>query len=222
MRDSTRKRGKKVNMREDNEQRLEEIEMRRSRKRKERARQVRIYKSVIAAIAVLIAAGICYTVLGQRNRREPDREEIEIEQTAEREEEDVDEFRPATPSSAEEQETISQTENLDEESTDTESIASTEWPEELRQYNNPGMPDVSDYLNIRETADESAPIIGRLPANGICEILEEGEVWYHIQSGEVEGYVNGSYVLTDEAARDRVNQVMETQGTLEVAVSVGE
>lgn len=65
-------------------------------------------------------------------------------------------------------------------------------------YENQGIADVSDYLNIREEAQDNAAVIGRIPADGICEILEEGETWFLIRYGDVEGYVNGVFLRTGE------------------------
>lgn len=75
-------------------------------------------------------------------------------------------------------------------------------------YSNMGLVNVSGYLNVREAPSVDGDIIGRLPQYGACEILgEEGE-WYHIKSGEVEGYINNQYVLTGEEAKESaLNQV---------------
>ena len=96
----------------------------------------------------------------------------------------------------------------------------TEETNPLAAYENPGIADVSDYLNIRENAENGAVIIGRLPADAVCEILEEGEVWYHIQSGGIEGYINGSYLLTGEEAIERAERLLETDHEPKEAESV--
>ena len=73
----------------------------------------------------------------------------------------------------------------------------------LSAYDNLGIANVSDYLNIRETPDASGTIIGRIPGNGACTVKSEAEGWSLIQSGQVEGYVNSFYLLTGEEARRR-------------------
>ncbi len=213
-------------MREDDKRVPEELQKRRSHKKKERRRQVMIYRTIIAAAVLLIAAGICVAVLRQMGRGEADREEDQTELVTETAVSGEDELTGATPSSAEETaavpplpekaepETMMQTEE-----TEAESAAPADRVEEaLLEYENPGISNVSDYLNIREEADDAASIIGRLPSNGVCEVLEQGDVWYHIRSGAVEGYVNGSYLLTGEDVQERVDQVLERQDVLETAV----
>ena len=47
-----------------------------------------------------------------------------------------------------------------------------------------------------------------------CEILQvEGE-WYQIQSGDVNGYVKGEYLMTGDAAKARATEVMSTVATV--------
>ena len=72
----------------------------------------------------------------------------------------------------------------------------------LNYYNNPGVSNVTNYLNIRDAASESdGKIIGKLPSYAGCEILEETDGWYKIRSGNLTGYVKGDYILTGDAAR---------------------
>lgn len=217
-------------MREDDKRIPEELQKRRSRKKKERSRQVMIYRTIIAATVLLFAAGTCFAILSQRGRTESDREESQTELVTETAGSGENELIGATPSSAEEtaampslpEEAEPETEMQTDE-TEAESAAPANRVEEaLREYENPGIADVSDRLNIREEADDTASIIGRLPENGVCEILEQSDVWYHIRSGTVEGYVNRSYLLTGDEVRERVDQVLETQDILETAVPAQE
>ena len=67
-------------------------------------------------------------------------------------------------------------------------------------YQNLGIANVDNYVNIRETADESARIVGKLPANAGCEILSTADGWYQIRSGEVSGYVKNTYLITGKQA----------------------
>lgn len=70
-------------------------------------------------------------------------------------------------------------------------------------YENLGMVTASGYLNVRETPDSSSNenIIGKMQENAVCEILGQEGDWYHIVSGEVEGYISSQYVITGEEAR---------------------
>lgn len=60
-----------------------------------------------------------------------------------------------------------------------------------------GIANVSDSLNIRREASEESTVIGQIPAGERCEILESGDPWYHIRFGEMEGFVNGNYLLIE-------------------------
>lgn len=71
----------------------------------------------------------------------------------------------------------------------------------LSLYDNPGVSNVTNYLNIRESAGESAKIIGKLPSYAGCEILETQDGWYKIRSGKITGYVKSDYILTGDTAR---------------------
>ncbi len=59
----------------------------------------------------------------------------------------------------------------------------------------------SDYLNIRAEASSEGEVIGKLYNNGACEVLEDvGDGWYHIRSGNVEGYAAAEYIATGDEA----------------------
>lgn len=55
--------------------------------------------------------------------------------------------------------------------------------------------DVADKLNVRESGSMDAPIVGRIGVNARAEILERGDEWTKIRSGNVEGYVNNLYCI---------------------------
>lgn len=56
-------------------------------------------------------------------------------------------------------------------------------------------------LNVREEANTSSKIVGKMYNNAACEILEELDGWYHITSGEVEGYVSSEFIVTGIQAK---------------------
>lgn len=63
-------------------------------------------------------------------------------------------------------------------------------------YTNLGICNVEDNnLNIRQTPDESGKMVGKLPKNAACEVLESKDGWAHIKSGKVDGYVKEQYLL---------------------------
>lgn len=54
----------------------------------------------------------------------------------------------------------------------------------------------SGNLNVRSDADAGASIVGKMSNLAACEILDEVNGWYHITSGEVEGYVSKDFIAT--------------------------
>ncbi len=72
----------------------------------------------------------------------------------------------------------------------------------LEGYTNIGIANVEDNLNIREAADTSSKLVGKMRANAACEVLETEGEWAHIKSGEVEGYVKTEFLYTGQEAID--------------------
>ncbi len=68
-------------------------------------------------------------------------------------------------------------------------------------YNELGIAVVDENLNVREEPSTSAKVVGKMYNHAACEILGETDGWYHIQSGEVEGYVSAEYIVTGIEAR---------------------
>lgn len=76
------------------------------------------------------------------------------------------------------------------------------------------------YVNVRETPDDQGIVIGQVPENGACEILgSEGE-WYHIVSGDAQGYVKGVNLITGDAARERALELVGKRATVHVESDV--
>lgn len=79
-------------------------------------------------------------------------------------------------------------------------------------YTNIGIADVeSGNLNVRETPSTSGKLVGKMPKNSACEVLDMTEDgWAHITSGEVEGYVSLDYLLTGPDAKMKANEIVCT------------
>ena len=71
-------------------------------------------------------------------------------------------------------------------------------------YSNIAVSQVTDYVNIREQANTSSRIVGKIYNNCAAVIEEtvegEGGSWYRIHSGTVTGYIKAQYFITGEAA----------------------
>lgn len=68
-------------------------------------------------------------------------------------------------------------------------------------YTNIGIANVeSGNLNVRDAPSLEGRLVGKMPKNSACEVLEMLDGWAHIVSGEVEGYVSLNYLLTGPEA----------------------
>ncbi len=74
-------------------------------------------------------------------------------------------------------------------------------------YTNIGVANVQGNLNVRTEPSETSSLVGKMPENAGCEILEVAGDWIKIQSGDVTGYVLGSYLLTGDAAKSKAAEV---------------
>ncbi|MCI8449363.1 MAG: SH3 domain-containing protein [Eubacterium sp.] len=81
-------------------------------------------------------------------------------------------------------------------------------------YTNLGIANVDNYLNVRSEPGESAKIVGKLPSDAGCEILDAKDGWYHIRSGKVSGYVRSDYIITGEKARKLAEELKKTVATV--------
>lgn len=78
-----------------------------------------------------------------------------------------------------------------------------------------GVANVTNYLNVRETPNQDGKLLGKLPMNAGCEILETLDGWYHIKSGNVEGYVSAEFLLTGEEANERAKEAIMTLASVQ-------
>ncbi|HIT90881.1 MAG TPA: cell wall hydrolase [Candidatus Merdenecus merdavium] len=76
--------------------------------------------------------------------------------------------------------------------------------------------DVEHSLNVRQEPNVDAPKVGILYRGAIAEVLEVGEEWTKIHSGDVEGYVNNKYVVYAEEAKSLANEVTPVVATVNV------
>lgn len=110
--------------------------------------------------------------------------------------------------------------------------------EDAVEWQNRLMPDVQEFLYVREAGDENASVVGKLYKGDVAEIVERGEAWTHVVSGNVDGYVLNSYCLFGTDAMNyaketfdikaeimtnglRVRRSADTEGAVIAAVSTG-
>lgn len=77
-------------------------------------------------------------------------------------------------------------------------------------YTNLGIANVDNNLNIRAAAAEDGKLIGKLPKNAACEVIDDDGTWAHIQSGKVEGYVSMDYLFTGISAKRKAEELAVT------------
>ena len=85
-------------------------------------------------------------------------------------------------------------------------------------YTNIGIADVeSGNLNVRANPSTDGKLVGKMPKDSACEVLEFLDGWAHIQSGEVDGYVSLDFLLTGADAHLKAAELVHT-----VAISNGD
>lgn len=77
-------------------------------------------------------------------------------------------------------------------------------------YTNLGIAHVDNNLNVRAIAAEDGRLVGKLPKDAACEVLDQDGTWAHIKSGKVEGYVSLEYLLTGIPAKRRAEELATT------------
>lgn len=110
--------------------------------------------------------------------------------------------------------------------------------EEELDWQNRLMADVQEFLYVRASGDENSEIVGKLYRGAVADIVERGDVWTHIVSGNVDGYVMNSYCLFGTDAMNyaaanfdmeadiqanglRIRRDASTDGSVIAAVSTG-
>lgn len=75
-------------------------------------------------------------------------------------------------------------------------------------YSNLGIANVDNHLNIRKEPGEDKEVIGKLPKDAGCTILNIDENgWAKIKSGKVSGYVKSSFLITGDKAVELAKNV---------------
>ena len=72
------------------------------------------------------------------------------------------------------------------------------------------MADVKNALNVRESASEDADIVGKLSKGDRATIIERGESWTKISSGNLEGYVKNDMCVFGTDALNYAKATCET------------
>lgn len=81
-------------------------------------------------------------------------------------------------------------------------------------YTNLGIANVDNNLNVRAIPGEDGKLVGKLPKDAACEVLDSDGSWAHIRSGKVDGYVSCDYLLTGLQAKRRAEELATTIATV--------
>lgn len=100
-----------------------------------------------------------------------------------------------------------------ENSGNTEDAGNTENTEneEDSEWQNRLMADVDEFLYVRASGDADAEIIGKLYKGDVADVVESGDTWTHVVSGDVDGYVNNDYCVSGEDALAYAQENVETE-----------
>lgn len=84
------------------------------------------------------------------------------------------------------------------------------------KYANLGISIANSYVNIRLEPDTNSKVLGKLYNGSVCEIIEQTDDWYYVESGSVTGYVSNKYIKTDLSDED----IIKNFGVLRISVNV--
>ncbi len=77
------------------------------------------------------------------------------------------------------------------------------------------MAKVDDSLNVRAQAAEESSVVGKIYKDCAGEIVEKGQEWTKIRSGNVEGWAKNEYLLFGEEAEKLAEEVGNKTATIE-------
>ncbi|MEE1015098.1 MAG: cell wall hydrolase [Lachnospiraceae bacterium] len=99
--------------------------------------------------------------------------------------------------------------------------------EVLEEWRNLCMPNVKEYVTIRSEASAESEAVGRLYKGGAAEVLEQGNEWTKVVSGDCEGYISNEYLefgadAKEIAERDCSYVATITADTLKIRAEASE
>ncbi len=73
------------------------------------------------------------------------------------------------------------------------------------------MADVEEFLNVREKASEDSQVVGKLYRGSLAQVIEKGDTWTKIKSGNVEGYIKNKYCAYGDDAKALAEEICKKQ-----------
>lgn len=74
--------------------------------------------------------------------------------------------------------------------------------ETLEEWGSLCMPNVKEYVIIRKEANAESEAVGRLYKGGAADVIERGDEWTLVTSGECEGYISNEYLVFGADAKE--------------------
>ena len=166
------------------------------------------FVSLFMAVIILIS-GCGNTNTGATNTETTTESEMVSEdETVSVEKEDVTIVGDAS------EETGDSTEETPEEEPEVE--PEPELTEEQKLWQTRLLANAKNNLNVRAEASTEATIVGKLERGDYAIIIEKGEEWTKIVSGNVEGYVFNEYCLFGDEAMLQAKEIAKTMATVSV------
>ncbi len=75
------------------------------------------------------------------------------------------------------------------------------------------MADVEEAVNVRESASEDSKILGKFFKECGGQILEEGDGWTKVQTGDLTGWIKNDYLMFGDRAAELADKVVEKTAT---------
>ena len=159
---------------------------------------------VLAIVAVIILAG---TWGGTVNAAATDAK-IRVVTAGAAKAADVDESKTETKSEESDTETINIeiVKDTDTASTKSGSIAGI-------AYEKLVMADVDEAVNVRDSASEDGKLLGKFFKECGGEIVEKGDGWTKVKTGELTGWIKNDYLMFGDSAVELAQKVVEKTAT---------
>lgn len=94
-------------------------------------------------------------------------------------------------------------------------VAEETLSEEEQLWQNRLLAQVEEFLYVRAEGNEEAQIVGKLYKGDVAIIVEPGDTWTHIISGNVDGYVNNAYCIFGLDAMNYANETFEMEAEIQ-------
>jgi len=96
----------------------------------------------------------------------------------------------------------------------SEAVVESEYTNESEWANKVIANVLGNVVNVREGTSTDTARLGTLAHGGVAEILERGDEWTKIKSGEIEGYIYNKYLAFDQEAEVLAKEHMQILATV--------